>query len=143
MAKLSNKKSAASVSVSSTKTAAPVKTVQSAQDRFAQSIAKVKSTGDAKADQIATAVVTRIFNRELKMTGTPETGFTGKIKKSTVKLTKIKMGKSNRMILSVGGVEIGGQFAAKAFTYATTQNKPQAATKSYDQDALDSVLELL
>ena len=49
------------------KTSAAAKTVQTAQERFAQSMKKVKSTGDAKADQIATAVVTKIFNNELVM----------------------------------------------------------------------------
>lgn len=137
------KKSAAAVSTSSTKATAKVKTVQSAMERFTQSIAKVKTTGDAKADKIATAVVTKIFQRELSMVGTPETGFAGKIGKTAVKLSKVKMGKSNRYVLTVGAVEIGGAYAAKAYSYATTQNKPAAAKKSFDQDALDSVLELL
>jgi hypothetical protein len=123
-------------------TAAPV--VQSpAQLRFTSSMSKIKTTGDKKADKIATAVVTRIFSKELKMVGTPEDGFKGKIGKTLVKLSTVKMGKSNRYILSVGPVEIGGAYASKAFTYATTQNKPQAPSKTYDQDALDSVLELL
>tara|TARA_R110001599_G_scaffold146739_2_gene329988 strand:- start:893 stop:1333 length:441 start_codon:yes stop_codon:yes gene_type:complete len=146
MAKLSIKKSAASVS--STKVAsvasATSPVVQSpAQLRFTSSMSKIKTTGDKKADQIATAVVTRIFSKELKMVGTPEDGFKGKIGKTVVKLSTVKMGKSNRYILSVGPVEIGGQYASKAFSYATTQNKPQAPGKTYDQDALDSVLELL
>jgi hypothetical protein len=146
MAKLSIKKSAASVS--STKVAsvasATSPVVQSpAQLRFTSSMSKIKTTGDKKADQIATAVVTRIFSKELKMVGTPEDGFKGKIGKTVVKLSTVKMGKSNRYILSVGPVEIGGAYASKAFSYATTQNKPQAPGKTYDQDALDSVLELL
>jgi len=140
------KKSAASAVVTKSSTvakAAPVKVVQTAMERFTQSIAKVKTTGDVKADQIATAVVTKIFKRELAMAGDVEKGFTGKIGKTEVKLSKVPMGKSKRYILTVGPVEIGGAFAAKAYTYATTQNKPQAAKKTFDQESLDSVLELL
>lgn len=126
-----------------TKTSAAAKTVQTAQERFAQSMKKVKSTGDAKADKIATAVVTKIFNNDLVMKQV-KNDFVGKIGKTEVKIFKESVGKSSRYVISVGGVEIRGAYAAKAFTYANTRANPKAAkTVAYDQSQLDSVLSIL
>lgn len=139
------KKSAAAVSTKSSATSTAKKQpAMTAMERFESSLSKVKSTGDAKADQIAQAIVRKVFTREMKVEGSAETGFTGKIGKAKVSLSTKKVGKSNRYVIQVGNVEIGGAYAAKAYTYATTAVKPAAGPKvSFKQEDLDSVLDIL
>jgi len=141
MAKATKKASAVKAS---TKSSATEVNSSPAAIRFESSLNKIKSTGSAGADKIAQAVVRKVFNREMKLEGTIETGFTGKVGTATCKIFKKQIGKSNRCFITIGNVEIGGGYASKAFAYAKTATKPDAAPKvNFNQDDLDSVLKIL
>jgi hypothetical protein len=110
---------------------------------FAQSLARVKSTGNPSMDVAMQRILTKIHDGAV-MEQT-ETGFAGVIGKAPVTLSKITKGKAARCILSVGGMEIGGGFASKAFGLCMAQNRVPAASKvhAFDEAKVAELAELL
>lgn len=141
------KSTISSASTVKTSTASKIEVIKSAQQiRFEGSLSKIKSTGNQKADTLAKKIVSKIFNKELKMVGSPEDGFKCQLGDTdvVVEIKRTAVGKSARYVLTVGAVNIGGAFAAKAFAYATTQNKTKTInTVEFDESSIDSVLEIL
>lgn len=117
-----------------------------AQQIFAASLAKVKSTGSVKVDQIARKIVTKIWDNSLEMEQV-ESGFSGTVGQTTVKVLKVPNGKTNRYSLRIGDLELGGPFAAKAWNYSTSQHKEdqrgQGKSVEYDEAQVAEIAEQL
>jgi len=100
---------------------------------FADSLLKVKSTGNGIVDNAARKIIEKINNKELIMTAKGE-GYEGTFNKVAIKVCKTKLGKSNRNVFSIGDLEIGGAFAAKAMRQSISQNKIKTlVTKEFDK----------
>jgi hypothetical protein len=110
---------------------------------FAQSLARVRSTGNPSMDIAMGRILTKIH--EGAVMEPTETGFAGVIGKAPVTLSKVTKGKAARCILAVGGMEIGGGFASKAFGLCMAQNRIPAASKAqaFDEAKVSALAELL
>lgn len=93
-----------------------------AMARTVASIEKVRC-GNLLMDAIARKVLIAIAEKTMKMEADGE-GFTGDYNPAVqVTVGSITKGKSRRFVMQIAGVELGGQFAAKAFRLAQAQNR--------------------
>ena len=106
----------ASKSVSSSKGEAKV-SISKADQIFAKSVQAIKakrSTGSESLDKVGEKVLYAIHDGNLTFQET-KTGYVGTLGKAQVQVDKISKGKVNRTILNVAGLEIQGEFAARAY----------------------------
>ena len=111
---------------------------------FADSLLKVKSTGNEIVDNAARKIIEKINNKELIMKAKGDDKFEGSFNKVVIKVCKTKLGKSNRNVFTIGDLEIGGAFAAKAMRQAISQNKIKTlVTKEFDAAKVAGLASLL
>jgi hypothetical protein len=125
-----------------TSTATVAKVKRSRAEIIAASIAKV-STGDAAMDTVARRVLTAVADKSVTMAKT-KAGFAGKMGTADITVGKVAKGKSSRYELSIGNVELGGPFAAKAYFYAAGQHKVAGVTaRTFDAKEVASLAAML
>lgn len=113
---------------------------------FAKSVESIKanrSTGSAKLDAVGEKVLYGIFDGKLKFEATDD-GYEGVMGKAAVSVSKVAKGKVKRTVLEVAGMEIQGEFAARAYKMAhASLNKKGRKTIEVDEAQAESVLDLL
>ena len=125
----------------------PKKTPRTKKEIFSASIAKVHSTGNATVDKIAQTVLTEAFNRTCAtVEETDGYSFLLSRKDQVIKATvlNVKAGKANRKILTIGELQIGGAYAAKAFAIGRSTFKPASSVKAnFSEDQVAELASLL
>lgn len=114
---------------------------------FAKSIASIiakRSTGNTKLDALGSKVLFAIKEGRLAFVQNDDS-FDGTLGKGEISVYKVAHGEKNtRTILNVAGIEITGEFAARAYKMANSQlNKPGRKSLVIDEAKVDEVCSLL
>jgi hypothetical protein len=122
--------------------------ISKAQANFNKSVEAIKtnrSTGNATLDALGAKVLHRIFDGKLTFTEDWDEGsFNGKLGEAEITVGKVAHGKNNRTVLNVAGVQIQGEFAARAYKMAhASLNKKGRKTIEVDEDQVNDVMSLL
>ena len=115
---------------------------------FRNSVAAIvakRSTGSSKLDAIGTKVLYGIHEGKLQFAqGEDYDGFEGTLGKAQVCVYKQSKGKVNETVLEVAGMQIRGEFAARAYKMAfSSLNKKGRKSIEVDEVQAESVLDLL
>ncbi len=152
MAKATTKSAKASTKeakVESKEVEVEVKEMKSkAQVNFEKSVESIKqnrSTGNPTLDALGSKVLYGIFNKELTFKESEEDLYEGTLGKASISITKVPHGtKNTRIILNVAGIEIQGEFAARAFKMAhASLNKKGRKSIQVDEAQVNDVMALL
>ena len=114
-------------------------------EKSLENIKEKRSTGNAKLDSVGDKVLTALYEGRLNLEGDEANGYHGKLGEAPISITRIPHGtKSTRLILGVAGLQIQGEYAARAhkMTYAK-HNKKGRASINVDEAQVDDVCALL
>jgi hypothetical protein len=136
-------KTAETVTAAVVAVAGATHTGNASMERTVASIEKVRC-GNLLMDAIARKVLIAIAEKTMKMEADGE-GFTGDYNPAVqVTVGSITKGKSRRFIMQIAGVELSGQFAAKAFRLAQAQNRVTVRkTVEFDAEKVAQLAALL
>tara|TARA_R110001592_G_scaffold153282_8_gene381604 strand:- start:389 stop:805 length:417 start_codon:yes stop_codon:yes gene_type:complete len=124
-----------------------ITTKSKAQINFERSVENIKekrSSGNVKLDNLGSKILYGIHEGRLTFKET-DNGFAGELNTVAVSLTKVPHGtKSTRIVLGVAGMEIGGEFAARAYKMAhASLNKKGRKAINVDESKVEDVMSLL
>jgi hypothetical protein len=114
---------------------------------FAKSVSAImakRSTGNAKLDALGSKILYAIHDKRLTFVE-DEGSFEGSLGQAEISVYKVAHGKkSTRTVLNVAGIEIQGEFAARAYKMADSQvNKTGRKSIVVDEAKVDEVCSLL
>jgi hypothetical protein len=135
------------MSKAKTKTATTEVEKTPAQINFEKSVERIKenrSTGNAQLDELGSKILYGIHEGKLKF-AEAENGYEGKLGKADISVKKVPHGeKSTRIVLGVAGMEIQGEFAARAYKMAhASLNKKGRKSIQVDEEQVNDVMSLL